>query len=267
MGAHVRVDGRTALVTGPTPLSGAQVMATDLRASACLVLAGLAATGETIVDRVYHLDRGYYRIDEKLRGLGADIERTQLRVAASGRGPARPRSSARSATGTRATGATCPGAARATLTAIWVSEVMLQQTTVASGHPVLRGLRRALPHRRALAAARDEDVLAAWSGLGYYHRARNLHRAARHLAERHAGRFPKTLEKRARRPGGRALHRERRALDRARPALPRGRRQRAARAGAPVRPARPRVAARRCLLQPGRGAAATARRPETGTRP
>jgi UDP-N-acetylglucosamine 1-carboxyvinyltransferase len=75
MGAHLRVDGRTALVTGPTPLSGAQVMATDLRASACLVLAGLAATGETIVDRVYHLDRGYYRIDEKLRGLGADIER------------------------------------------------------------------------------------------------------------------------------------------------------------------------------------------------
>jgi UDP-N-acetylglucosamine 1-carboxyvinyltransferase len=75
MGANVRVDGRTALVTGPTPLSGAQVMATDLRASACLVLAGLVAAGETIVDRVYHLDRGYYRIDEKLRGLGADIER------------------------------------------------------------------------------------------------------------------------------------------------------------------------------------------------
>jgi UDP-N-acetylglucosamine 1-carboxyvinyltransferase len=75
MGAHVRLDGRTAVVTGPTPLSGAQLMATDLRASACLVLAGLAATGETIVDRVYHLDRGYHRIDEKLRGLGADIER------------------------------------------------------------------------------------------------------------------------------------------------------------------------------------------------
>ena len=75
MGANVRVDGRTALVTGPTPLSGAQVMATDLRASASLVLAALAATGETVVDRVYHLDRGYYRIDEKLRGLGADIER------------------------------------------------------------------------------------------------------------------------------------------------------------------------------------------------
>jgi UDP-N-acetylglucosamine 1-carboxyvinyltransferase len=77
MGASVRVDGRTALVTGPTPLSGAQLMATDLRASACLVIAGLAASGETIVDRVYHLDRGYYRIDEKLRGLGADIERIQ----------------------------------------------------------------------------------------------------------------------------------------------------------------------------------------------
>jgi UDP-N-acetylglucosamine 1-carboxyvinyltransferase len=75
MGASVRVDGRTAFVRGPTPLSGAQVMATDLRASACLVLAALAADGETIVERVYHLDRGYYRIDEKLRGLGADIER------------------------------------------------------------------------------------------------------------------------------------------------------------------------------------------------
>ena len=75
MGASVRLDGRTAIVTGPTPLSGARVMATDLRASACLVLAGLGAGGETVVDRVYHLDRGYYRIDEKLRGLGADIER------------------------------------------------------------------------------------------------------------------------------------------------------------------------------------------------
>jgi UDP-N-acetylglucosamine 1-carboxyvinyltransferase len=75
MGANIRIDGRTALVVGHTPLSGAQVMATDLRASASLVLAGLAAKGETIVDRIYHLDRGYYRIDEKLRGLGADIER------------------------------------------------------------------------------------------------------------------------------------------------------------------------------------------------
>jgi UDP-N-acetylglucosamine 1-carboxyvinyltransferase len=75
MGAEIRVDGRTAVIKGPTPLSGAQVMATDLRASASLVLAGLAARGETVVDRIYHLDRGYYRIDEKLRGLGADIER------------------------------------------------------------------------------------------------------------------------------------------------------------------------------------------------
>jgi UDP-N-acetylglucosamine 1-carboxyvinyltransferase len=75
MGASVRVEGRTAIVTGATPLSGAQVMATDLRASASLVLAGLAATGTTVVNRVYHLDRGYFRIDEKLRGLGADIER------------------------------------------------------------------------------------------------------------------------------------------------------------------------------------------------
>jgi UDP-N-acetylglucosamine 1-carboxyvinyltransferase len=75
MGASIRVAGRTASVTGYTRLSGAQVMATDLRASASLVLAALAAEGETVVDRVYHLDRGYYRIDEKLRGLGADMER------------------------------------------------------------------------------------------------------------------------------------------------------------------------------------------------
>jgi UDP-N-acetylglucosamine 1-carboxyvinyltransferase len=75
MGANLRVEGRTAIVTGHTVLSGARVMATDLRASACLILAGLAARGETVVDRVYHLDRGYYRIDEKLRGIGADIER------------------------------------------------------------------------------------------------------------------------------------------------------------------------------------------------
>jgi UDP-N-acetylglucosamine 1-carboxyvinyltransferase len=75
MGAKIRIEGRTAQVTGATPLSGAQVMATDLRASACLVVAALGAHGETLIDRIYHLDRGYYRIDEKLRGLGADIER------------------------------------------------------------------------------------------------------------------------------------------------------------------------------------------------
>ncbi|HUG53516.1 MAG TPA: UDP-N-acetylglucosamine 1-carboxyvinyltransferase [Vicinamibacteria bacterium] len=75
MGANIRVDGRIAQVRGHTPLMGAQVMATDLRASACLVTAALAAKGETVIDRVYHLDRGYWRIDEKLRGLGADIER------------------------------------------------------------------------------------------------------------------------------------------------------------------------------------------------
>jgi UDP-N-acetylglucosamine 1-carboxyvinyltransferase len=89
MGANVRIDGRTAIVVGHTPLSGAQVMATDLRASASLVLAGLAATGETIVDRVYHLDRGYYRIDEKLRGLGADIERIAERGLSDRRAQAR----------------------------------------------------------------------------------------------------------------------------------------------------------------------------------
>jgi len=75
MGANIRIDGRVAQVRGYTPLNGAEVMATDLRASACLVTAALAAKGETLIDRVYHLDRGYWRIDEKLRGIGADIER------------------------------------------------------------------------------------------------------------------------------------------------------------------------------------------------
>lgn len=75
MRADVRVHGAYADVHGRTPLSGASVMATDLRASACLVLAALAAEGDTVIQRVYHLDRGYERIEEKLEALGADIER------------------------------------------------------------------------------------------------------------------------------------------------------------------------------------------------
>lgn len=75
MGANVRVDGHTAHVKGVERLSGAPVMATDLRASASLVLAGLRAEGSTIVQRVYHLDRGYERLEAKLRKLGADIRR------------------------------------------------------------------------------------------------------------------------------------------------------------------------------------------------
>jgi UDP-N-acetylglucosamine 1-carboxyvinyltransferase len=75
MGAQVDIQGHTAQVHGPTPLSGAPVMATDLRASACLLLAGLAAQGKTVVSRIYHLDRGYERIEEKLAALGAQIWR------------------------------------------------------------------------------------------------------------------------------------------------------------------------------------------------
>jgi UDP-N-acetylglucosamine 1-carboxyvinyltransferase len=75
LGARIVVDGRTAVVTGVNALSGATVMATDLRASASLVIAGLVAQGETVVDRIYHLDRGYDRMEAKLRGLGADIQR------------------------------------------------------------------------------------------------------------------------------------------------------------------------------------------------
>jgi UDP-N-acetylglucosamine 1-carboxyvinyltransferase len=75
MGADIRVDGRTARVHGPTRLAGANVMATDLRASASLVLAGLVAEGETVVDRIYHLDRGYESMETKLGRLGARVER------------------------------------------------------------------------------------------------------------------------------------------------------------------------------------------------
>jgi UDP-N-acetylglucosamine 1-carboxyvinyltransferase len=75
MGADIRIQGSSCVVVGPTRLTAAQVMATDLRASACLVLAALVADGETVVDRVYHLDRGYESMEEKLRALGADVER------------------------------------------------------------------------------------------------------------------------------------------------------------------------------------------------
>jgi UDP-N-acetylglucosamine 1-carboxyvinyltransferase len=74
-GADIQIDGNTATVKGPTPLTGARVQASDLRASASLVLAGLAARGETIIDRVYHIDRGYEKIEAKLGGVGAQIER------------------------------------------------------------------------------------------------------------------------------------------------------------------------------------------------
>ena len=76
LGAHIDIDGHTAVVRGVPKLSGATVMATDLRASASLVIAGLAADGETLVERIYHLDRGYERMEHKLRQLGANIERT-----------------------------------------------------------------------------------------------------------------------------------------------------------------------------------------------
>ena len=79
MGARVRKDGATAIVQGVSGLHGAPVMASDLRASAALVLAGLVAKGTTRIDRVYHIDRGYEKIEEKLRAVGADIERVKER--------------------------------------------------------------------------------------------------------------------------------------------------------------------------------------------
>jgi len=77
MGANIRVEGRRATVTGPSRLTGASVLASDLRASASLVLAGLVARGETLIDRVYHIDRGYEQIESKLSALGARIQRVR----------------------------------------------------------------------------------------------------------------------------------------------------------------------------------------------
>ena len=75
MGANITIHRNSALVRGVRRLTGAPVMATDLRASVCLVLAGLAAEGETVLNRVYHLDRGYERLEAKLSACGANIER------------------------------------------------------------------------------------------------------------------------------------------------------------------------------------------------
>lgn len=75
MGADIELDGHTAVINGVEQLMGAQVMATDLRASASLVIAGLAAKGETLIDRIYHLDRGYEKMEDKLQAVGADIQR------------------------------------------------------------------------------------------------------------------------------------------------------------------------------------------------
>ena len=77
LGANIQIDSKVAVVEGVEKLSGATVMATDLRASASLVIAGLVAEGETVVERIYHLDRGYDQMESKLRGLGADIERVK----------------------------------------------------------------------------------------------------------------------------------------------------------------------------------------------
>ncbi len=77
LGANIQIDGKVALLEGVEKLSGATVMATDLRASASLVIAGLVAEGETVVERIYHLDRGYDQMETKLRGIGADIERVK----------------------------------------------------------------------------------------------------------------------------------------------------------------------------------------------
>jgi UDP-N-acetylglucosamine 1-carboxyvinyltransferase len=83
MGAQIHIEGHTAVVEGVTPLTGARVIASDLRASASLVLAGLIAGDETLIDRVYHIDRGYEKIEAKLRAVGGDIERITTSVTAS----------------------------------------------------------------------------------------------------------------------------------------------------------------------------------------
>ena len=90
MGANIKIEGRRAIVRGKTPLSGAAVLASDLRASASLVLAALVADGETIIDRVYHLDRGYENIEEKLKSVGAQIRRVGNILPQKAAAPSRP---------------------------------------------------------------------------------------------------------------------------------------------------------------------------------
>jgi UDP-N-acetylglucosamine 1-carboxyvinyltransferase len=86
MGARIRKEGPTAVIQGVKELQGASVMASDLRASAGLVLAGLVAKGATRIDRIYHIDRGYEKIEHKLRAVGAEIERVSDRYPPRGRG-------------------------------------------------------------------------------------------------------------------------------------------------------------------------------------
>jgi len=90
MGANIKIEGRRAIVRGKTPLSGAAVLASDLRASASLVIAALVADGETIIDRVYHLDRGYENIEEKLKSVGAPIRRVGNILPKKAAAPSRP---------------------------------------------------------------------------------------------------------------------------------------------------------------------------------
>jgi UDP-N-acetylglucosamine 1-carboxyvinyltransferase len=78
LGADINMDSNIAVVKGTQTLEGAEIMATDLRASAALVLAGLAAQGETNISRIYHIDRGYYKIERKLNQVGADIKRINI---------------------------------------------------------------------------------------------------------------------------------------------------------------------------------------------
>ena len=86
MGANIAIDGRQAIVRGPAKLEGTGVIASDLRASASLVLAGLVANGGTVIERVYHLDRGYERIEEKLTEVGARIKRVDDKGSSESRG-------------------------------------------------------------------------------------------------------------------------------------------------------------------------------------
>ena len=88
MGASIKIEGNRAVVRGPAPLFGAAVLASDLRASASLVMAALAAEGETIIDRIYHLDRGYEKLEEKLRGVGAAVRRISRLIPAGQRAAA-----------------------------------------------------------------------------------------------------------------------------------------------------------------------------------
>ena len=234
MGANIRIDGRTAQVTGHTPLSGA---AGDGHRPARLRLPGAGRAGRQ--GRDHHRPRlpprprllPHRREAARPRAPTSSAS-TAARTPASASTDAPPMPMAgreliahdvagRAAPPAArlvppAPAATCPGGAPGPVPRLGLRGDAPADDRASASSPTTSASSARFPDVAALAAAPEEDVLAAWSGLGYYHRARNLHRGARHVAAHHGGRFPRTLEAALAVPGRRPLHGQRGPLDRPR---------------------------------------------------